>query len=258
MTSTDGATDVAKAAPAAQSGRGTITSFAALTVTVLLVAATLGAYPWSGLQGSSRLVLVASVIALLSPLFWPGRAATPRATGWRILGWSLAAATLAVIATSGAGKLLHVATAAVMLLLICIATLGAAAYLESFFVRRSAATATASDASAWLATALLAIPAAAPLWLGPTAELASAERPYALQAVVAVSPLTHVAVASGNDLLRNQWFYQHSNLAGLRFDYPRLAPVIATYAALGFALVLIPAVARPRRQPGSKSTSSQE
>ena len=31
-----------------------------------------------------------------------------------------------------------------------------------------------------------------------------------------MSPLTHLAVASGNDLLRNQWFYQHSNLASLQ------------------------------------------
>ena len=34
--------------------------------------------------------------------------------------------------------------------------------------------------------------------------------------------LNNLAVATGNDLLRNQWFYQHSNLAGLRFDYPGL------------------------------------
>lgn len=257
MTSQEAATDGAKLESASQGG-STMASFAALAVTVLLVTVTLGAYSASDLQGSARLVLVASVIALLSPLFWPGRAATASATGRRILGWSLAAVLLAVIATLGASDPPHIAATGVMLLLICIATLGAASWFEAFFARRGATAATASDASAWLTAALLAVLAAAPLWLGPAAELASAERPPALQAVVAVSPLTHVAVASGNDLLRNQWFYQHSNLAGLRFDYPRFAPVVAVYTALAFALVLVPAIAWPGRNPGSKSTSLKE
>jgi hypothetical protein len=238
--------------------RSTVTSFAALAVTALLAITALGAYSAAGLQRSAHLALVASVIALLSPLFWPGGGATARATGWRILGWSLAAALLAVVATLGAGDRSHIPATGVMLLLICVATSGAAVRLESFFARRGAAAARASDASAWLATALLAIPAAAPLWLGPAAELASVERPRALEAAVAVSPLTHLALASGNDLLRNQWFYQHSNLAGLRFDYPPLAPVFAVYTALSFALVLVPGMARPRRTTGSNPTPSQE
>lgn len=257
MTSTVAAKEGAKIG-SAPGRRSTVASFAALTVTAGLAITALGAYSAAGLQRSAYLALVAAIIALLSPLFWPGSAATARATGWRILGWSLAAALLAAVAMLGSGDPSHVAGAGVMLLLVCIATLGAAARLESFLVRRGADADKASDASAWLATALLAIPAAAPLVLGPAAELASAERPRALEVVVAVSPLTHLAVASGNDLLRNQWFYQHSNLAGLRFGYPRLAPLLAVYTVLGFALVAVPAMFRERTRRGSHPTPTEE
>ena len=257
MTSTDAANDGAMAR-SAPGRRSAVASFAALALTSLLAITALGAYSAAGLQRSAHLALITSVITLLSPLFWPGRAVAARATRWRILGWSLAAALLAVAAMLGTGDPSHVATAGVMLLVICIATTGTAARLETFFVRRGATAAKASDASAWLATALLAIPAAAPLWLGPAAELASAGHPQALEAVVAMSPLTHLAIASGNDLLRNQWFYQHSNLAGLRFDYPRLALVLTAYTALSLVLVLFPAMVRSRPRPGPNSTTSQE
>lgn len=245
------------AGTAPRGSRPAVASFAALALTALLVIAAMGAYS-SDLQGSARLVLITSVIAVLSPLFWPGRAATSRATAWRTLGWSLGATLLAAIAAFSVGSTPHIASACVMLMLICVTTLGAAAWAESLLARRGADTASARNASAWLATALLAVPAAAPLWLGPAAELAAVERPRALAAVVAVSPLTHLAIASGNDLLRNQWFYQHSNLSGLRFDYPRLLPVFAGYAALSLVLVGVPAIARSPRASDFKSTSSKE
>jgi hypothetical protein len=258
MNSTPAATDGARTGAARRPAGLTIASFAALALSSLLVLASLGAVSSADLPGSARLVLVSAVIALLSPLFWPGRAATARATAWRVVNWSLAVALLAVVASLGAGHLRHVATTGALLLLICATTLGIATRLESFLARRGAGAETARGVSAWLATALLAITAATPLWLGPAAELASAGRPRAIQAVVAVSPLVHIAVASGNDLLRNQWFYQHSNLAGLRFDYPRLAPVIWMYAATSFALVFLPVIARFRRPPHFNPSSPQE
>ena len=73
---------------------------------------------------------------------------------------------------------------------------------------------------------------------------------------MAVSPLTHLAVASGNDLLRNQWFYQHSNLAGLRFDYPRLAPVMTAYCLLAAVLLLVPALRGTRSAAAARVTET--
>jgi hypothetical protein len=96
---------------------------------------------------------------------------------------------------------------------------------------------------------VLATLGAAPLWLGPAAELATPQHPGAVDAVVAASPLTHLAVASGNDLFRNQWFYQQSNLAGLRFDYPRMAPLVVGYTALAVTLLLAPVILRGRPKP---------
>jgi len=64
-----------------------------------------------------------------------------------------------------------------------------------------------------------------------------------------VSPLTHLAVASGNDLLRNPWFYQHSNLAALQFSYPSLAELILSYGLAFLALALIPLASRWTRRP---------
>lgn len=246
--------------PASTAGRADVASLAALAVSALLASAAMGAYS-DDLQASARLVLVTSVVAVLSPLFWPGRAATARGTTWRVLGWSLGAtlvAGVAALGTIGIGAASRMAGASITLLLLCIITHGAAAWAESLLVRRGADAATARNASAWLATSLLALVAAAPLWLGPAAELAAAERPRALRAVVAVSPLTHLAVASGNDLLRNQWFYQHSNLAGLRFDYPRPGPVLAGYALLSLAMLLVPAITRTRHASPRRATSTED
>jgi hypothetical protein len=237
-------------------GRQAASSLAALALSALLAIAAMGAYSVD-LQASARLVLITAVIAVLAPLFWPGRAATERATAWRVLGWSMGATLLAAVAGLILGGAPQLGAACLTLLLVCISTHGAAAWSESLLARRGADAAAARHASAWLATTLLALTAAAPLWLGPAAELAAAERPRALQAVVAVSPLTHLAVASGNDLLRNQWFYQHSNLSGLRFDYPRIGPIIAGYALLSLAVLTLPVITRARRATPLRPTSTE-
>jgi hypothetical protein len=255
------ATTVAGGGPAAGSAlpaiRPALASLAALAFSALLVTAAMGAYS-PDLRATARLVLVTSVIAVLAPLFWPGRAPTELATIWRVLGWSLGATLLAAVAGLVLGGTPQLGTACLTLLLICISTHGAAAWAESLLARRGAHAGVARSTAAWLATALLGLAGAAPLWLGPAAELAATKRPQALAAVVAVSPLTHLAVTSGNDLLRNQWFYQHSNLSGLRFDYPRLMPILAGYAALSLVLIGVPAVARSPHGPGLKPTSSKE
>jgi hypothetical protein len=233
--------------------------FAGLAATTLLLLAALGASD-PDLQSSARIVLVAAVIGLLAPLFWPGRADTPGLTALRIAGWSLAASALAGVAAMLSGTGLasppRAAAACAVLFLVLVVVHAVAAAVESLLQARTKQAGSARESAAWLATAALATLAAAPLWLGPAAELASAGRPQAVDAAVAVSPLTHLAVATGNDLLRNQWFYQHSNLAGLRFDYPRLAPVMTAYCLLAAVLLLVPAVLGTRKGAAARATGN--
>jgi hypothetical protein len=232
--------------------------FAGLAATTLLLLAALGASD-ADLQPSARIVLVTAVVGLLAPLFWPGRAATVRTTTVRIVGWSLAgaglAAAVALLAGLGVDRLPRAATALAVLFLALIAVHALAATVEGLLQRRAAGPEVARESAAWIASAALLTFGAAPLWLGPAAELALADRPGAVDAVVAVSPLSHLAVASGNDLLRNQWFYQHSNLAGLRFDYPRLAPVMTAYSLLAAVLLLLPVVRGSRPAASASGTT---
>lgn len=229
---------------------------AGLAATALFLLAALGAAA-QDLQVSARLVAVTAVVGLLAPLFWPGRADTGRLTAARIIGWSLAATLLAGVAAllSGIGVawLSRAAAACAVLFLVLLVVHSVAAALESLLHGRTKQTEGARETAAWLVTAALATVAAAPLWLGPAAELASANSPQAVDTAVAVSPLTHLAVASGNDLLRNQWFYQHSNLSGLRFDYPRLAPLMTAYGLLAAALLIVPAVMPASRRPDART-----
>jgi len=237
--------------------------FAGLAATALLLLAALGASD-ADLQSSARIVLVTAVVGVLAPLFWPGRAATARLTIVRIVVWSIAsvglATAIALLSGLGADRLPRAATALAVLFLALVAVHALAAAVEGLLQRRSATPETARESAAWIATAALVTIGAAPLWLGPVAELALAGRPVTVDAVVAVSPLTHLAVASGNDLLRNQWFYQHSNLAGLRFDYPRLGPVMTAYCLLAVVLLLVHMVrgSRQAATPSATGTTFEE
>jgi hypothetical protein len=94
--------------------------------------------------------------------------------------------------------------------------------------------------------AVLALLGSLPLWLGPAAELLSARNHGAIDAALGLSPLIHLAVAAANDLLRNDWFYQHSSLAGLPFSYPGLAATAWAYAAASVFLMLVVLALRPR------------
>lgn len=92
----------------------------------------------------------------------------------------------------------------------------------------------------------LAAAGALPLWAGPLAELATPRWPAALDSVVGASPLVQLAVAAGNDLVRNDWFYAHSTLSGLNFDYPQPGLAALAYAIVGgLLLTLLARVSRP-------------
>lgn len=86
-------------------------------------------------------------------------------------------------------------------------------------------------ALAWVALALCLL-AAMPVWLAPALDRVAAGR-AAIDALIAASPLTHLAVPAGIDYLRNDWFYRHSPLGGMRYDYPAPAASAVGYLLLG-------------------------
>jgi hypothetical protein len=204
-------------------------------------------------QASTSRLLVVSVIALLAPIFWPGVSADRRHTIWRVAGWSVMAAALAlpgiVLAGGAARAWAAVAMSCAMLLALLLVAHTAAAVLESR-LRASSTDAGARAAAGRIVTLALTAAGALPLWLGPAAEVLSQRHESLIDGVVGLSPLTHLAVASGNDLLRNQWMYQHSNLATLAFQYPDAATLAGAYVA-AVALLAVSAWALWPGRPSS-------
>lgn len=199
-----------------------------LLAACLPVLAVLGALA-PGWQPSALRVLVASVVALLAPLFWPGLGdASPWREALRLGAWCLAALALAGLGLAALGRgqqrWAELAAVCAMLLPILLLSHLLAAAIQAGLGDR------AGGAAAGGAVAVLALLGAAPLWLGPVAELLSASHPGALDAVLAASPVVHLAVASGLDILRSAWFYRHSNLASLPVNYPDLAMLAAVHA----------------------------
>ncbi len=225
---------------------------ALLALSGLIAAAAAGAWG-AAPEPSARRLVVACAFALAAPLAWPGAGAGPVRTATRVGAWSLATAALAVLVLAGSGQpLARLAPCGAMLLAIAATTLGGAALIE-LLLRRRASTddcaAPAREAAGRLAALALALAAALPLWLGPLAELASRDWPGSIDAVVAASPLTHLALASGNDLFRDTWLYEHANLATLTMSYPDLGRIGIAYACalLLLAVGIMAAHGRPDR-----------
>jgi hypothetical protein len=204
------------------------------------------------LSPSALRVAITAVIGLVAPLFWPGSAATPLRTLLRIAAWSAGVAGLAAagLLLAGHGQpLARVLPACGMLALIMLATHAAMAGLEGWLRGRSADAESAREMAGRTAAVALALGGSLPLWLGPAGELLARSHAWTIDAVIGASPLTHLAVASGNDLLRNQWFYEHSNLAALQFSYPGLPELALSYASIAAVLALVALRRRGPRSP---------
>lgn len=227
-----------------------------LAATLMLLAVLGAADP--DLQPSALRLMVTCVVALLAPVFWPGIAATPSRTALRVAGWSVAAACLAALALWAFGTnvqpLSRVAAACSMLALVLIVTHALVAVLEGHWRGPSADPQVSRELAGRSAALALALLGSLPLWFGPAAESLSARQAWIVDASLALSPLTHLAVASGNDLLRNQWFYQHSNLASLQTAYPELNAIAWTYL-FACSMLLLTALSSRRRQPAIDGTS---
>jgi hypothetical protein len=234
-----------------------------LLVAALMILVALGAAD-PDLQPSALRLMVTTAVALLAPLFWPGIAATPARTVLRVVGWSVAAACLAALALSAFGTALlapsRAFVACAMLTLILIVTHALAAILEGQWRELPATAQGARELACRTSALLLALLGSLPLWLGPTAELLSARYDWVVDAILGMSPLTHLAIASGNDLLRNQWFYQHSNLASLQVAYPDSTALFRGYAIACSILMPVMLALNRRRRPfdGTSPTRSSK
>jgi hypothetical protein len=76
--------------------------------------------------------------------------------------------------------------------------------------------------------------AAAPVWAGPLAEQSGGT-----EYVLAASPLTLLAALAGHDYLRDPWWYTHSALGALRFEYPTGGALVAAYLCASALLLAI-------------------
>ena len=221
-----------------------------LALSMVCVLAAFGAIsePW---QPSALRLLAAAVVGLLAPLFWPGSGATTARTAARVVGWSAAAAALVAAALLSFGGPLQrvgpVITACAVLTLMLVPVHTLLAVLELHWRRRSVDAQSAREQASRTAALTLALLGSLPLWCGPLAQRLAADHDWLVDAALGISPLTHLAVASGNDLLRNPWFYQHSNLASLQVSYPGLVWVAGTYGSIcAVLLILALAVRRPQ------------
>lgn len=210
---------------------------------------------WPDAAPSLLTLLAAAVPMLLAPLFWPGRA-TARLR-WRGLCYAAGVGTIALLGTWLLAAERHLwpttLASASVAAIITFGSCGFAGSLQAGLERRVAVV--RAREAAMLATALtLWVLAAAPVWLAPLAELhasSSSATPWLADALLAASPLAQLAVAAGNDLLRNDWFYAHSALAGMPVSYPRLGLVLPAWLALGALPAAIERHARPLRPTAS-------
>lgn len=203
------------------------------------------------LQPSALRLMAGAVFGLLAPLFWPGCAPSRRRTALRVVAWSAAACGMAALAMlvwgGGRQSLSGVLQSCAMLAAILLLAHTFAALLEHWWSNAPhAAEGDARDLAGRAVALTLALLGSLPFWLGPAGELLSARHASAIDTMLGLSPLTHLAVASGNDLLRNAWLYQHSNLAGLQFDYPGLAGLAWFYAALLLGMLALTAARSDR------------
>ncbi len=220
-----------------------------LLVAALSILAAWGATSPHG-QPSALRVEVTAVIGLLAPLFWPGRGASGPRTALRVVAWSAAAAASAaiVLLAHPAQPWGRVVSACAMLMAILVLAHAAAAAIERGWNGTAEAGGIARELAGPTVTGALAVLGTSPFWLGPAAESLSTRHPGIIDLVVGLSPVTHLAIASGNDLLHNPWLYEHSNLAVLPVSYPELGTLAWGYATACAALAMIVLASRRSRR----------
>lgn len=192
-------------------------------------------------SGATRLLAVFALPTFLSPLAGGPCSTRVSALPGHVLAWALGtfalAATVWVVA-GGWPPTRSIAPAYVAIAVVTTARL-AVTVTAHVLSRLGSARTVADEWARWLVASALWLLAAAPLWLGPLADLKAHEGTAVAEAIVAASPLVHLGLAVGQDVLRTQWFYANSSLGSLQFDYPSLASVAAGYACAAAVLALL-------------------
>jgi hypothetical protein len=197
-----------------------------LATLVALAAMLLAALGAEDLVRSAELLTFAAAVSAGACAVVLARAVSARLTAGTTLRSAASAATAVAVlafATGGFAGVVAVAGGAFVL----VGSLGFALALAAPLLRDRLAAAT-------LVAVLGALATAAPLWLGPIAERAAVGA--LADAIVAVTPLTFLAVLADHDYLRATWFYEHSALGTLRYDYPSAVTLCVVYT-LPFAAV---------------------
>jgi hypothetical protein len=200
----------------------------------VVVAQALGAgLPGPGPVSTSALaVSLTATLVTAGAVLEPGRSSAtgsvlPVALLWSALlaagAWLLLAANLGRAGDMGLALRLAAGVGAVSLALV-----GVSRLLEDLL---------GSRATARLGVLLvLGLLGAGPLWLAPAAERLGGSGLFA-DTVVAASPLTCLAVLADYDYLRGNWFYTHSVMGSLRFDYPAGWQLGASHLGLGLLML---------------------
>jgi hypothetical protein len=84
---------------------------------------------------------------------------------------------------------------------------------------------------------VLAILFSTPIWLGPLTEQ-TGNTPGLTSVIVGVSPLSALAVSLDVDYLRTDWFYRHSVLGSLRYEYPSWISYALIYMTFISSLII--------------------
>lgn len=207
-----------------------------------VVALGVASLAWAGVLGahsadappSARVLAAAACVYALAPLFAPAAAFRRPLRLAMPLAWCAAMAVVAGVlaALAGARPETLPAIGGAVLAMTAVSQLAAAA-----LTARSAE----RFAQRWLPCVLQTLALSMPLWLGPLAELRGSRSELGAW-IVTLSPLSHLASAAGCDYLRTDWFYRHSVLGSLRFEYPTLPAVLAAYGAAAAALACGPAL----------------
>jgi hypothetical protein len=204
---------------------------------------------------------------LLDPLFSSEVSPTSKALIAGIAGWVCSTLLLGVVAILCGARpaTAQLAPLLIVVLGIVVVTRLAASTVSRLLQAVGLDEPAAREWARWLTAAMLWLLATAPLWLGPLAALGATAGPDRSGAIVAASPLVHLGLAAGQDLLRTQWWYAHTSFGSLQFDYPSLAAIARAYVATALALAAVNVVLslrdtaprRSRHEPLSAQESAR-
>jgi hypothetical protein len=200
-----------------------------ILVTLTLLAWGISSNPGAAPDGHSlhlvELAVVANMAAiLLAPMSVMQSPARTAATGSSLV--TLAFVAVLMVLYGPAVPLTSLLRLAVTVWLMLFATLLMLQLLPGAAEHRRAA----------LLTAFVVL-GATPIWLGPVVE-ATGNPLLLTNLVVAVSPLCAISVALDIDLLRSGWFYTHSVLGSLRYDYLSWISYVGILGTLCCSIIL--------------------